>query len=102
MEVIFLMKYEELIEKAKQDENLELYETLIKYKSERDNEAKESNEKITKLQSDGEAKDAEIQKLKDKTWELLESGARIYSEQRKAQEEKKPISAADIIKTWGK
>lgn len=96
------MKYEELIEKAKQDENLELYETLIKYKSERDNEAKESNEKITKLQSDGESKDAEIQKLKDKTWELLESGARIYSEQRKAQEEKKPISAADIIKTWGK
>ena len=96
------MKYEELIEKAKQDENLELYETLIKYKSERDNEAIESNEKISKLQGDGEEKDAEIQKLKDKTWELLESGARIYSEQRKAQEEKKPISAADIIKTWGK
>ena len=73
------MTYEELIEKAK-----------------------ESNDKITKLQSDGEAKDTEIQKLKDKTWELLESGARIYSEQRKAQEEKKPLSAADIIKTWGK
>lgn len=96
------MTYEELIEKAKQDENLELYETLTKYKSERDNEAKESKDKIEKLQNDGEAKDNEIQKLKDKTWELLESGARIYSEQRKAQEEKKPLSASDIIKTWGK
>ena len=96
------MTYEELIEKAKQDENLELYETLTKYKSERDNEAKESKDKIEQLKSDGEAKDTEIQKLKDKTWELLESGARIYSEQRQAQEEKKPLSAADIIKTWGK
>lgn len=96
------MTYEELIEKAKQDENLELYETLTKYKSERDNEAKESKDKIQQLQNDGEAKDTEIQKLKDKTWELLESGARIYSEQRKAQEEKKPLSASDIIKTWGK
>ena len=96
------MTYEELIEKAKQDENLELYETLTKYKSERDNEAKESTDKIEKLQNDGEAKDTEIQKLKDKTWELLESGARIYSEQRKAQEEKKPLSASDIINTWGK
>lgn len=96
------MTYEELIEKAKQDENLELYETLTKYKSERDNEAKESKDKIEKLQNDGEAKDTEIQKLKDKTWELLESGARIYSEQRKAQEEKKPLSASDIINTWGK
>lgn len=96
------MTYEELIEKAKQDENLELYETLTKYKSERDNEAKESKDKIEKLQNDGESKDAEIQKLKDKTWELLESGARIYSEQRKAQEEKKPLSASEIIKTWGK
>ena len=96
------MTYEELIEKAKQDENLELYETLTKYKSERDNEAKESKDKIVNLQSDGEAKDTEIQKLKDKTWELLESGARIYSEHRQAQEEKKPISAADIVKKWGK
>lgn len=92
------MELSELLEKAKADNDLTTYEALQNAQTAIDTLNKQLEDEKGKHEKEIEARDTEIAKLKDKTWELLTRG----NPQTPKAEEVKPkvATASDIVSKW--
>ena len=94
-----IMTLDEMLTKAKTDNDLTTYEALDGVRATIESLEQQLEDEKGKHEEDNKARDTEIAQLKDKTWELLTRG-NSQQQQPVKQAEPKPITGADIVSKW--
>lgn len=95
------MNLDEMLEKAKVDNDLDTYESLNGIRNNIDSLTAQLEDEKSKHEEELKGRDTEIEQLKNKMWDLLTNQAPVGQPQQKEDEPVK-LSPHDVVSKWKK